>query len=316
MEEAFQKSLHIVKLISMRALPVLFVVTYFQERGAFKFFDKFARAIVAKTGFSTVTGKAFVANSGSIYAGSGMLVNMYNRGEISRINLILSASFAAFPAHIRILLTSTGPVVFSLFTFPVALFYICFSMGTALSRVILAGLFSHMAIKKEEVERVNHCLESQPHKSGTVKKRVALKAAFKRVASYALKLVFFVTLITGLVFYLNQHGIFQKLPLNVRLIGLPEKFNTVLFSYLGNAYAGMGVISDFFAKGELTTMVAIKLLVFCMLCSRPVVALKESPSYYLGLYGVKNGVLLLLFNLSIFSILAVSVLLGLSVLGV
>ena len=130
-----------------------------------------------------------------------------------------------------------------------------------------------------------------------------------------LKLIIFITLITGIVFYLNQYGIFQKLPLNVRLIGLPEKFNIALFSYLGNAYAGMGIISDFFDKGELTTMTAIKLLVFCMLCSRPIVAIKESPTYYLGLYGMKNGVLLLLFNLFVFTILGIGLLIGLSILS-
>ncbi|MCK5213948.1 MAG: hypothetical protein KAR05_01160 [Candidatus Omnitrophica bacterium] len=316
MDEIFQKSFHIVKLISMRAIPVLFVVTYLQERGAFKFLDKFAKAIVAKTGFSTVTGKAFVANTGSIYAGGGMLVNMYNRGEISRVNLILSASFAAFPAHVKILLTATGPVVFSLFTFPVALFYVCFSLASAFFRLMVAGFLSHKVITKEEVTRVNGYLALQPHKSRSTRKRTALKAALKRTMRYAVKMVVFVTLITGLVFYLNEHGIFQKLPLNVSLIGLPEKFNVALFSYLGNAYAGMGVISDFITKGELTTMVAIKLLIFCMLCSRPIVAIKESPTYYLGLYGMKNGILLMLFNLSIFSILAVSVLFGLSIWGI
>lgn len=316
MDEIFQKSFHIVRLISTRALPVLFVVTYLQERGAFRFLDKFAKVIVAKTGFSTVTGKAFVANTGSIYAGGGMLVNMYNRGEISRANLILSASFAAFPAHIRILLTATGPVVFSLLTFPVALFYVCFSLASAFFRVMFAGFLSHKVITREEVERVNRCLESQPRKSKTTKKRTALKAALKRTTRYAIKMVVFVTLITGFVFYLNEHGIFKKLPLNVSLIGLPEKFNVALFSYLGNAYAGMGVISNFFAKGELATGIAIKLLIFCMLCSRPIVAIKESPTYYLGLYGMKNGILLLLFNLSIFSILAVIVLFGLFVFGI
>ncbi|ETR69878.1 MAG: hypothetical protein OMM_09223 [Candidatus Magnetoglobus multicellularis str. Araruama] len=38
------------------------------------------------------------------------------------------------------------------------------------------------------------------------------------------------------------------LPISVSMIGLPEQFNTALFSYIGNAYAGMGQIASFFSK--------------------------------------------------------------------
>ena len=87
-----------------------------------------------------------------------------------------------------------------------------------------------------------------------------------------------------------------------------------LYSYMGHTYAGMGIISDFLKNGVISSVVAMKLLLFCMLCSRPIIIIKESPSYYLGLFGFQNGLIILLFNLSIFSFLGVSILIGLNIL--
>ncbi|MBU1056021.1 MAG: hypothetical protein KKC46_19670 [Proteobacteria bacterium] len=64
------------------------------------------------------------------------------------------------------------------------------------------------------------------------------------------------------------------LPISVTIIRLPEEYNTALFSYIGNAYAGMGLIASFLINNKADTNAAIKLLVFCMMCSRPIVAIK------------------------------------------
>ncbi|MDI6606784.1 MAG: hypothetical protein QME65_06570, partial [Candidatus Omnitrophota bacterium] len=119
MNEIIFKSFKIVALVAMRALPILFVVTYLNERGYFRIFDRFAAKVVAKTAFGPSTGKAFMANIGSVYAGGGILLDMFKQGKISRAEMVLSVNFASFPGRIRVLLTSTGPVVFSLFPLPV-----------------------------------------------------------------------------------------------------------------------------------------------------------------------------------------------------
>ncbi|MDI6606727.1 MAG: hypothetical protein QME65_06275, partial [Candidatus Omnitrophota bacterium] len=140
----------------------------------------------------------------------------------------------------------------------------------------------------------------------------AAKIALERAFNYALRLLFYVTLVTAAVFYLNEKGIFERLPLNVGMVGLPGQYNTALYSYIGNAYAGMGIISEFLKQGEVSAIIGIKLLIFCMICSRPIIALKESPSYYLGFFGLRNGLLIMSFNLAVFIGLGLLALLGLS----
>jgi hypothetical protein len=310
MKEVFLQSLHIVTLVCKRALPVLFIFTYLQEKKYLEFLDKFSTRIVGKTGFSTITGKAFVANVASAYAGGGLLMNLYRENRISRSNLILSAIFASFPAHIRILMTSTGPVVFTLLTFPVAVFYVVFSLIVAVTKMLIAGLLSHHFANKWSVVKANQ-LAIHDLPKPLEENRSAITVAFKRTLRYALRMIVFITIVTWVVFYCDNLGLFDKLPFSVAIVGLPEAYNTALFSYLGNVYAGMGVIADFLTKGTLATPDAIKLLVFCMLCARPIIALKESPSYYFGLYGFHNGLLLITFHLSVFMVLGVLTLMGL-----
>lgn len=65
-------------------------------------------------------------------------------------------------------------------------------------------------------------------------------------------------------------------------------------------YADMRLIASFLKQNQTNTLTAMKLLVFCMMCSRPIVMIKESPSYYFGLYGLANGTILILFHLGVF----------------
>ncbi|ETR69879.1 MAG: hypothetical protein OMM_03637 [Candidatus Magnetoglobus multicellularis str. Araruama] len=163
MEPAVQQTLDILKLLLTRMLPVLFIITFFQEKGLLKKLDKLGLYIVKWTAFTSITGQAFIANLGSVYAGSGMLVNLFKDKQISRSNLILSVVFAAFPAHLRITLSSTGPVVFSLFTFPVALFYVCISLLDATLKLLTAGILSFLLLSKEKgVEFDNPSKDGMP----------------------------------------------------------------------------------------------------------------------------------------------------------
>jgi hypothetical protein len=311
MNEIVFKSFRVVALVAVRALPILFIVTYLNERGYFKVFDRFAAKVVTKTAFGPSTGKAFMANIGSTYAGAGILLDMFKHGRISRPEMVLSVNFASFPGHIRTLFTSTGPIVFSLFPLPVALFYLLFSLTAGLCKMFIAGFLSHFIIKKEEQNRLQSLYVEVPVKTRNTNGK-AVKIALERAFNCALRLIFYVTLVTAAVFYLNEKGIFEKLPLSVSMVGLSEQYNTALYSYIGNAYAGMGIISEFLKQGDVSMVTAIKLLIFCMICSRPIVALKESPSYYLGFFGLRNGLLIMFFNLTVFTGLGLLALLVLS----
>jgi hypothetical protein len=187
------------------------------------------------TAFSSVTGQAFIANMGSVYAGSGMLINLFREGRIYRSNLILSVIFAAFPAHLRLLLTSIGPVVFSLFTFPVALFYVSFSMVIALLKLVIAGGLSIFLLPKTSLPEYEK--NTSPSEPAMVSKANgdAFKSALKKTLYFARRTTVFVSLVMLAVFALERTGFFQMLPVSVTLIGLPETFDTVLFSYMGNA---------------------------------------------------------------------------------
>jgi hypothetical protein len=119
--------------------------------------------------------------------------------------------------------------------------------------------------------------------------------------------------VTSVVYYLQKEGVFRKLPFGVGILQLPDELNVVLYAYLGNAYAGMGIMGELVRNGTLSTRAAIELLAFCMLCSRPIVTLIEAPSYYFGFFGFLNGLLIMSMTLSVFTVLATTFLMGMYV---
>jgi hypothetical protein len=140
-----------------------------------------------------------------------------------------------------------------------------------------------------------------------------LSASLKESIRYFLKLTIFVVVVTSVVYYLQKAGVFRKLPFGVGILKLPDELNVVLYAYMGNTYAGMGIMGELVRNGMLPTSTAIELLAFCMLCSRPIVTLIEAPSYYFGFFGFLNGLLIMLMTLSIFTILTTTFLIGMYV---
>lgn len=312
--EALQQSLHIVEVICIRAIPVIFIVALMQGYGLLRYVEFLAGKVVKRTAFGIETGQAFIANAGSAYAGGGILMDMYKKGGISQVNLVLSVVFASFPSYVRILLTSIGPVAFTLLAFPVAFFYVFLSLAAAAGNMTVAGFLSHRFVNTDDqVSTKNIASPTKLQKMPKNHRRIAMTALTQSLR-YSVKLAIYMIVVTSIVFYCQKAGLFQKLPLSVDFLGLSEKFNVVLYAYMGNSYAGMGIMGELMRSGALSTIEAIKLLTFCMLCSRPVVTILEAPSYYFGFFGFKSGLLIMLFTLSIFSLLATAVLVGMQVL--
>lgn len=313
--EALRQSLALAGFVCLRAAPVIFAVALLQEYGLLRHIDFLAKKVVSRTAFGPETGQAFIANAGSVYAGGGILVALYREGRISRANLVLSSIFSGFPGSVRVLFTSVGPVAFSLLTFPVALFYVCLYLLSATVNMLAAGALSHRLLRAEEVraplaeaEKTGNgrslpetCRAPKDH-------RRAVAAALKQSLRYTGKMIVSLVVITAIVFACQEAGLFRKLPFGVAFLGLPDAGNAALFAYIGNAYAGMGILGELVRSGVLSTPAALKLLTFSMLCSRPIVTLLEAPAYYFGFYGLWNGQLIMLFSLSIFTVLATTVL--------
>jgi hypothetical protein len=150
--EAFRQSLALAGFVTLRAVPVIFAVALMQEYGLLRYIDVLANKVVSRTAFGPETGRAFIANAGSVYAGGGILVDLYRKGRISRANLILSSLFTGFPGSVRVLFTSVGPVAFSLLTFPIALYYVCLYLFSAAANMVTAALLSHRFVK-DNVQR-------------------------------------------------------------------------------------------------------------------------------------------------------------------
>lgn len=304
--DSFIKSLTLVKYTLTVSVPILIIVKYCDYAGYIKYLDKFAYHIVKRTNFLNVTGKAFLANLGSVYAGSALLLEKYEKKELSRTNLILSVIFAGFLPRIRILLTYTLPVVISLLTPPLVIFYAIFSLFNTFFRLAASVILSKIMLndKNETTTKTNNIAPTPeiPKVAKSIFFYPLLNKAIQSSLKLTFKIVIHILIITTIFNYLQLKGLFEFIPLKLSFFGLPQKCDSAFYAYIAHTYSGISMIGSFLTEGRITTLAGIKLLLFCMMATRPIVAIKEAPSYYFGVYGIKNGSIIVFTDLVIFMI--------------
>lgn len=306
------QSLSFAKSILMVSLPVLCAVKFCEQAGFFRYFDRFSQVVVSYTFFQAVTGKAFLANLGSVYAGSALLMEKYENREISRANLILSVIFSGFLPRIRVLFTYTLPIVFPLLTLPVAMFYAGFFLTIAIARLVISAILSRYLQCQEKTPLTKGTPVCQTRPSGHksfIRYNVVEAAGVSIIwsAKLGVKIVIHILLISSLFTYMQFKGIFSYIPLNLSWFGLPEASISAFYAYIANTYSGMAIIGSFLSSGQINSVEGIKLLLFCTMASYPIMALKEAPSYYFGIYGLNNGLILILFDTVLITTLGVSI---------
>lgn len=296
--ELFERSFEIVGRMLMVTVPAMFVVQFLRAKGWLAFLDRYAMGIVRFTGFDKVIGEAFFASLGSAHASSGILMDLYRRGKLSFFGVILSSTYISLGPYIRIMVTLSLPAAFSLLPFKVAAGYIGFMLGNSILKSMSAGVLSHFFTihtepLEEEASEVSAKKKQRPIPGAEDPWRYALKSTF-RVSSRAVLFAFFSSLAVA---WLDSKGVFQAIPLDPGVFGLPDETLQVLAAWFAHLYAGMGLVGHMVMDGEMSALTAFQICVFCAIASRPIFFLKEAPGYYFGIYGPAMGLCLFAYHM-------------------
>jgi len=296
--ELFSRSFDIVLRMLTVTVPAMFLIQYLRAKGWLKFLDKYAFAIVRFTGFEQVIGEAFFASLGSAHAGSGILMDLYRRKKLTFFGVVISSIYIAIGPHIRILVTLSIPAAFSLLPFKVAAAYIGFMVCNSVLKTISAGLLSHVVtIHSEPLEDVVPTQVKRKVKrtdNGELPPwRYAVNSTV-RVSGRAMIFAFFSSLVIA---WLDSRGIFQAIPLDPGIFGLPHESLQVLAAWFAHLYAGMGMVGHMAMDGNISNLTAFRVCIFCAIASRPVFFLKEAPGYYFGIFGPAIGMCLFAYHM-------------------
>jgi len=306
-----ERSFSLLWRMASWTLPSIYIFQYLRFSGRLDFLNRFSARIVAGSAFDQTVGQAFLANLGSAHIGGGVLVDMHRKGQLTLSGIVLASVFISFLPSIRLLLTRTAPAALSLLPLPAGIGYVLFLVAVALAKLLSARMLSnHFAIIGNAAAPQTVPAAAAPNCTG--KTTAAAACPWRRawqstwqVGRRALLISFFSSL---LIYWLSDKGAFACIPFSAARFGLPEQTLQVFAAWTAHPYAGMAIASYFATTGIMTSVDVLRVCIVCSMLTRPLWMIREAPGYYVGLYGLRTGILLMLYHLAALYILGAIVL--------
>lgn len=316
-----ERSLRLVFRMATWTLPTIFVFQYLRFSGRLDFLGRFSSHVVHGTPFDKDIGHAFLVNLGSAHVGGGMLVDMHRKGVLTLPGIVLASVFISFLPSLRLLITRTAPVAFSLLPLTAGAGYVLFVFAVAVLKMLSArSLSKRVAIVdfdassselRGEIPEDNATPGKQDNAEGGEQSPPMRRAwaATWGVGRRALLISFCSSLV---IYWLSDKGVFDRIPIAPETFGLPPETLKVFAAWIAHPYAGMGVAGDYVSSGTLTSWDVLRVGIVCSMLTRPLWMIREAPGYYVGLYGLRVGPILMLYHLVALYSVGLALLWGLS----
>nr|WP_320012543.1 hypothetical protein [uncultured Desulfobulbus sp.] len=256
---------------------------------------------------STLT---LIAALGSVLAANTMLVSYRQEGHLNDKEMVLSSLLNSTPAYLKELLTFHFPVIFPLLGPWVGSIYLatfCLAGGIKLLLVVIAGqvLLERKVEKKRGIDNFSQEMGCAPQKGtgqrtnesflrvvgASLRKQSRL---FLRIMTYSLGMMF-------LVFMGLELGLFQWTETLIgpmaRHLGLPSIVLGPLGVYAVSPLAGISSMAALLSHQQITGEQAIVALMIGGLVMAPIIYLRSMVPNYVGLFGLRMGMLIVLLSL-------------------
>ncbi|MDO9574284.1 MAG: hypothetical protein Q7I94_04740 [Candidatus Contubernalis sp.] len=228
----------------------------------------------------------FVSSFGSAYSAGAMLINFRDQGLIDERQAFLSALTFYVPFHIKEMFTYYLPVALPLLGMVLGSIYLAVHTLCVIILVIII-----IAVGRLTLPQVN--AEVQPQDDQQDRSKNSFSEIFKRsiVSSVtSVRRMVFTIPLTALVFFqLISLEVFDSLPFNVEVLGLPTCSTACIAAYMTNAIIGLTSLAACFQGGDMTLIQAVKTMLWASILASPVFLLKYTGAYYIGVYGFRLG---------------------------
>jgi len=248
-----------------------------------------ARPLIKLGRLSTITGASFSVAFFSGVSANSMLSEAYDKGQMSKLELVMANLFNSLPRfflHLPTVFFLTAPLIKG-----AAVIYVGLTFGAALLQtffVVLAGRL--LLAPKGDVQ-----LPEPPKKIKNVWK-ATLQKSIKRLRKRILKILKFLIPIYILFFLLNRYGLFVRLEeiiaekawflswLNPQSLGIVVLHVTAEFS------AGLAAASVLLAENSLSYKEVVLALLAGNILAAPIRAVRHQLPYYSGIFSPKLAV--------------------------
>ncbi len=242
-----------------------------------------------------VAGAAFSTAFFSPSAANGLLAESYEKGEISKKELILSNLFNSLPSY----LTHTPSIFF--LTWPVlgfpAVIYVGLTLLAAAARTIFTIFIARILLKAPPEGCVECLLDDEPTTwSETLAK--ALKRFRRRVP----RLLFFTVPIYILMYFLQLYGFFAAAELwlseHVGWLSFlkPQAMGIIVLHLAAELGAALSAAGSVFNSGGLTAKEIVLALLVGNILSTPMRAIRHQFPSYAGFFKPRVAMVLIVSN--------------------
>lgn len=265
----------------------LFVANLIESLNWTRRLATFARPLIKMGRLSSITGASFSVAFFSGVSANTMLAEAYDKGQMSKRELVMANLFNSLPRFFLHL-----PTVFFL-TVPLikgaAVIYVGLTFSAAILQTIFVVLGGRLLLPKvnEEAE-----LTLPPKKLKTGWKEAVQKSS-KRLKKRIIKILKFLIPVYTLFFLLNKYGLFASIEdfITTKVWFLswlnPQSLGIVVLHVTAEFSAGLAAASVLLAENSLTYREVVLALLVGNILAAPMRAMRHQLPYYSGIFNPK-----------------------------
>ena len=269
-----------------------------------------ARPLTRFGHLSPLTGASFSLCFFSGMAANTMLAEGYDKGQLSRKELILANLFNSLPANFLHLPTTffiAVPIIKG-----AAVIYIGLTISAAILRTLFITLLGRLLLPATNIEMVQTELPADPSHPF----RSALQNTMKRFKRRIRKIVSYTVPIYIFFYYLSEAGFFATAErfMTQHLSWLawltPQAISILTFQMAAEFTAGLAAAGSLLANGSMSVQEIVLVLLIGNILSSPIRAIRHQYPYYAGIFKPVLAAELIFFSQSFraFSIAFVTIL--------
>jgi hypothetical protein len=313
---------------------MLFITGLMVEMNAFSRISHLARPLVSLSHLPSISASTFVISLGSALAANTVIARLLEDGQLSHRQAFLSAIMNSVPVYFRELFTYQLAFVVPVLGIFVGGAYAIISIATGIIKLAIvlilgrAYLPADLSVASSSLSSLSASapshpsappsspssaplLPSQPMSWSNL--RQAARKSLRGQIRIFLRIAGLYFIMTFLVLYLTQEGIFQSLdvlPL-AHFFGVPPETIIPLTIYVASPKAGIALLGPLIQNGGISEIKALIVLMLGSLFMLPFYSLRSLLPNYTSVFGMRLGLSLVIISTGISVAVRLSVLLAL-----
>ncbi len=270
----------------------LFGAGVLTEMGLMEGLARIARPIFSFSRLPDACASAFVVSLGSAVAANGMVARFRDEGRLDENEVVLCAIMNSIPVYFRELFTYQIPIVLPALGLVVGGFYALVFIITALVKISVVVILSRLFIKK------GTCRVPEGGREVRASLKEAVMRSFRRERRLFFKIAVIYISMTMVVFALGDRGAFEAfsvLPL-AEIFGIPPESIVPLTTYVASPIVGISLLGPMIANNGITHLQAMIVLMLGSMFMLPLFAARSLLPRYVGLFGPRLGVGIVVFS--------------------